>query len=65
MPTHARATRKNLPLWARILFETPELVTEIITNTYNRTKTDPYDNIHAKSLALTWIDDELIEKNLN
>ena len=60
-----KKTRKNLPLWARILFETPELVTEIITNISNRTKTDTYDTIHAKSQALTWIDDEFIEKNLD
>ena len=51
-----KKTRKNLPFWAKVLFETPELVTEIMI-AFRNTKPLIQKNIHERSRGLAWIDE--------
>ena len=53
-----KKTREDLPLWAKIVFETPELVNEILTMTYRKMKVGVNDNMRSKSQALEWLDDD-------
>jgi hypothetical protein len=51
-----KKNRTDLPLWARVLFETPELLTEIVI-AFRNSITIWRKDIHARSRWLAYIDD--------
>ena len=53
-----KKTREDLPFWAKLVFETPELVNEIIMTTYRKMVVGVHYNMRSKSRALDWVDDD-------
>jgi len=61
-----KKTRKDLPFWAKVMFETPELLAEIMF-AFRNSVTSWLKDIHARSRWLAGIDDleNGIDKNDN